>query len=156
MVNVQQNLRRAQSIDLTSTTKAKAAQKTYYDRFVKFHSYQPNDLVLLQIPKRQQYKLVPKWQGPFKVLSINTNGLTLQIDTVLPFVPTPNVTLPVTPTLTSTPSPSPTPTPTPTLTQTPTATPPVSPVPFATPRRPVRRSNRVTRRPDFYGALPYE
>ena len=64
---------------MDSTARAKASQKAYYDRFVKFHPYHPNDLVLLEIPKRQQHKLGPKWQGPYKVLATHTDGLNLQV-----------------------------------------------------------------------------
>ncbi len=48
---------------------AGAQQKHYYDRHIRHTSYQPDDLVWVDLPAMSRHKLSPKWTGPYRVLS---------------------------------------------------------------------------------------
>ena len=48
-------------------SKSQKIQKHYYDRKTAHRSFEPNSLVLLLLPQRQN-KLLMQWKGPFKVI----------------------------------------------------------------------------------------
>ncbi|CAB4001952.1 Retrovirus-related Pol poly from transposon [Paramuricea clavata] len=79
VLEVRRRLSQMQSIVHENTKKSQAKQKKLYDQKSSHRKFQIGDKVLVLLPTPGS-KLESKWQGPYTVTNVCTNGLNYELD----------------------------------------------------------------------------
>ena len=80
ILSVQEKMERMTELVKENSVKAKAQQKTWYDRNARSREFQPGDQVLVLLPTSTS-KLLAQWQGPYPVIR-SVGSVNYQIDMV--------------------------------------------------------------------------